>query len=292
VRILSGTTGRSRADTPGDAAKPAAAVFGPLFKAAEGSVSAQKRVNRRSSPDGLRITGMRACRLAANYDYPLIKIYANQDLYGVRCATPAWKASPRSLSRIGRPGSSEYREQSKSQFAGHGRTGGGYSAVDMAPHDIAGKVYSVPAYRLIGAKRYDRIRTYADTTDHKDPKVYAERLRKRKAIGLTFFKMDRHSNLMAERPGALNAHGVSTEKGLGYLCESIDATCDVIGEGTPLAADHFGRSTSTIRSATPEPSRSTSFPGPKTFSRPAKAIIGRGRIGAHTRPLPTPPHPS
>ena len=57
------------------------------------------------------------------------------------------------------------------QFAGHARMGGGHSAVDIALHDISGKVYNVPAYRLVGNKVRDKIRIYADTTDHKAPKV-------------------------------------------------------------------------------------------------------------------------
>src|ERR1039457_636311 len=61
----------------------AAAMLGPLFKATQGSVSAQTRVNRNSSPSGLKITDMRACRVAANYDYPIIKICTNQDVYGL-----------------------------------------------------------------------------------------------------------------------------------------------------------------------------------------------------------------
>src|SRR5215472_8517396 len=61
----------------------AAAMFGPLFKATEGPVSAQERVQRNSAPSGLKITDMRACRVAANYDYPIVKIYTNQDVYGL-----------------------------------------------------------------------------------------------------------------------------------------------------------------------------------------------------------------
>jgi L-alanine-DL-glutamate epimerase-like enolase superfamily enzyme len=220
----------------------AASALGPLFKATEGSVSAQ--VNRNSAPSALKITDMRACRVAANYDYPIIKIYTNQDVYGlgeVRDAGVEGIALVLKPYLVGRnPLDLRGNLRMLRQFAGHGRMGGGYSAVDMALHDIAGKVYGVPVYHLIGEKRRDRIRIYADTTDHKDPKIYAERMRKRKEMGLTFFKMDLHSNLVADRPGALNERGVCTEKGLGYLCEYIAAIRDVIGEGTPLAADHFG----------------------------------------------------
>jgi L-alanine-DL-glutamate epimerase-like enolase superfamily enzyme len=221
----------------------AAATLGPLFKATEGSVSAQQRVNRNSAPSGLKITDMRACRVAANYDYPIIRIYTNQDVYGlgeVRDAGVEGIALILKPYLVGRnPLDIEGNLRTLRQFANHGRMGGGFSAVDMALHDIAGKVHGVPAYRLIGDKRRDRIRIYADTTDHKDPKIYAERMSKRKEMGITFFKMDLHSNMVADRPGALNERGVCTEKGLGYLCEYIAAIRDVIGDA-PLAADHFG----------------------------------------------------
>ena len=222
----------------------AGSLLGPLFRATEGSVSAQETVNRNSAPSGLKITDMRACRVAANYDYPLIKIYTNQDVYGLGEVRDAGVEGIALLLKpylVGRnPLNIAENLRLVRQFAGHGRMGGGYSAVDIAMHDIAGKVYGVPAYRLIGPKRRDRIRIYADTTDHKDPKVYAEHMRKRKEMGLTFFKMDLHTDLIADRPNAVNERGVATDKGLGYLCEFVAAIRDVIGWSAPLAADHFG----------------------------------------------------
>ena len=126
-----------------------AAMAGPLFKATEGSVSAQETVNRNSAPSGLKITDMRACRVAANYDYPLIKIYTNQDVYGlgeVRDAGVEGIALVLKAHLLGQnPLDIEGNLGRLREFAGHGRMGGGYSAVDMALHDIAGKVYGVPA---------------------------------------------------------------------------------------------------------------------------------------------------
>ncbi|MHC4681669.1 MAG: hypothetical protein ACYTEK_23605, partial [Planctomycetota bacterium] len=36
-----------------------------------------------SRPSRLRITDIRGCTVASNYDYPIIKIYTNQDVYGL-----------------------------------------------------------------------------------------------------------------------------------------------------------------------------------------------------------------
>jgi hypothetical protein len=49
-------------------------------------------VNRNSAPSQLRITDMRAIRIASNFDYPIIRIDTNQGVYGsVTQAMKAWR---------------------------------------------------------------------------------------------------------------------------------------------------------------------------------------------------------
>ncbi len=225
-----------------------AAAFAGIFKMTETGAGAQANrrqgFNRSSAPSQLKITDMRSVLVASNFDYPIIRIDTNQDVYGlgeVRDAGREGTALVLKPHLVGRnPLSIEPVLDSLRNFANHQRLGGGYSAVDMALHDIAGKVYGVPAWRLIGSKYRDRIRVYCDTTESRDTKIYAERFRARKAQGFTFFKMDLGTRLVADRPGAVNDQRVATVKGLEYLCEYIQAVRDAIGWEAPLAADHFG----------------------------------------------------
>ncbi len=202
-------------------------------------------VNTNSAPSALKITDMRACTVAANYDYPIIRIDTDQGVYGLGEVRDAGVKGIALILKAHLLGKNPLRIDeilsNIRQFAGQGRMGGGYSAVDMALHDIAGRVYGVPAWRLIGAKLRDRVRCYCDTTGHKDPKIYGQRMAARKKLGFTFFKMDLYTSLVAGRPGAVHQNGAATDKGLKYLCEYIGAVRDAIGWDAPLGADHFGR---------------------------------------------------
>lgn len=214
-----------------------------MFKLSEHKAGAAA-VNRNSVPSQLRITDMRSVLVASNYDYPIIRIDTNQGVYGlgeVRDSGREGTALVLKPHLVGKnPLNIEPILDSVRNFAHDQRMGGGYSAIDMALHDIAGKVYDVPAWRLVGSKYRDKIRIYCDTTGSKDPKVFAERLKKRKEQGFTFFKMDLYSSLVADRPGAINSRHTCTPKGLQYLCDYIAAVRDSIGYEDPLATDHFG----------------------------------------------------
>ena len=215
----------------------AAGAVAPLGAAAQG-------VNTRSAPSKLKITDMRACTVAANYDYPIIRIDTNQGVYGlgeVFAAGVKGSALVLKAHLVGKdPLQIESILRSVRFSAGQNFWNSGYGAIDLALHDIAGKVYGVPAWRLLGNKLRDRIRIYCDTTGHPDPKVYGQRMLQRKKMGFTFFKMDLYTSLVKDKPGAINQFGVATEKGLGYMCEIIAGVRDAIGWDAPLAADHFG----------------------------------------------------
>ncbi len=201
-------------------------------------------VNRNSSPSQLKITDMRAIRIASNYDYPIIRVDTNQGVYGlgeVRDAGNEGMALVLKPHLVGRnPLQIEPILDSVKNFANQRRFGGGYSALDIALHDIAGKVYGVPCWRLIGSQYRDRVRIYCDTDQTQDPRLFADRLVRRRKMGFTFFKMDLGTSLVKDVSGAVSSRGVATEKGLKLLCEYVAAVKDGIGWDQPLAADHFG----------------------------------------------------
>src|SRR5512146_2725913 len=62
-------------------ASASAAVLPSIPSAAE--AREPQGVNLNSAPAKLRITDMRACTVAANYDYPIIRIDTNQGVYGL-----------------------------------------------------------------------------------------------------------------------------------------------------------------------------------------------------------------
>ncbi len=228
----------------------AAAAFGPLFKLSGEPVSAQAKArppSRFSAPSGLKITDIRGCTVASNYDYPIIRIDTNQGIYGlgeVFCNDMISQALLLKPFVVGRnPLEIESILAGVRRFTFQGSSSGGYSAIDIALHDLAGKALGIPAWRLLGNKQRDRLLIYCDTTGHPDPKIYGARMKKRQDQGFKFFKMDLYTSMVADRKNAVDSRGVATDLGLKYMCEIIQGVRDAIGWTAPLAADHFGRLT-------------------------------------------------
>ncbi len=224
------------------------AAGGALLKSAEAPAGAQNPqpggFSRNSAPSQLRITDMRACRIASGLDYPIIRIDTNQGVSGygeVRDAGVEGIALVLKPHLVGKnPLNIEPVLDTVRKFANHLHLGGGYSAVDIALHDIAGKVYGVPCWRLLGSRYRDHVRVYCHLPPTTDPKAFAEGVRRRKEMGFTFFKTSWSASLVAKVPGAVNQDGAATDKGLKLMCEVLDMIRDTIGWEASLALDHLG----------------------------------------------------
>ena len=131
---------------------------------------ATQNVSRNSSPSDLKITDL---RVASTTDGPILKIYTNQDIYGLGevrdIADPRYALMLKSRILGLNPCNVEQIFKIIKQFGGHGRQGGGVSGIEMGLWDLAGKAYGIPVYQLLGGKYRDKIRLYADTPSSKDP---------------------------------------------------------------------------------------------------------------------------
>ena len=194
---------------------------------------------------------------------PIIRIDTNQGVYGLGevrdAASPTYALMLKSRLLGENPLHIDRLFRKIKQFGGPARQAGGVCAVEMALWDIAGKVYNVPAYVMLGGKVRDKIRVYADTTESDDPKIYAQRMKERKEVmGLTWLKMDLGvDDAVADKPGTVTVRsGLSnweqaeiphpllamevTDKGIALLEEYVAAVRDAVGMEIPLSMDHLG----------------------------------------------------
>jgi L-alanine-DL-glutamate epimerase-like enolase superfamily enzyme len=245
--------------------KTSAMVLGGTLLANESMEAYPKGVNTNSSPSALKITDMRVATIVkpGPSPCPIIRLDTNQGVYGlgeVRDGASATYAlflksrivgeNPLQLDKIFRK---------IKQFGGHARQGGGVCAIEMALWDIAGKVYNAPVYAMVGGGKFrDKIRIYADTTESKDPKIYAERMKERKeSMGITWLKMDLGVEMVADTPGTVTVRsGLTnweenqlphpllamevTDKGIAMLEQYVAAVRDAVGMEIPLSMDHLG----------------------------------------------------
>ena len=192
--------------------KTSAMVLGSTLMTPESMEAYPKGVNTNSSPSTLKITDMRVATIVkpGPSPCPIIRLDTNQGVYGlgeVRDGASATYAlflktrivgeNPLQLDKIFRK---------IKQFGGHARQGGGVCAIEMALWDIMGKVYNAPVYAMLGGGKFrDKIRLYADTTESKDPKIYAQRMKERKeSMGITWLKMDLGIEMVADTPGTVS----------------------------------------------------------------------------------------
>jgi L-alanine-DL-glutamate epimerase-like enolase superfamily enzyme len=245
--------------------KASAMALGGALLIGKSAEAYPKAVNTNSSPSTLKITDLRVATVVkpGPSPCPIIRIDTNQGVYGlgeVRDGASATYAlflksrivgeNPLQIDRVFRK---------IKQFGGHARQGGGVCAIEMALWDIAGKVYNAPVYAMVGGGKFrDKIRIYADTTESKDPKIYAQRMKERKeGMGLTWLKMDLGVEMVSDTPGTVTGPSELTQweenqwphpflamevtdKGIAMLEQYVAAVRDAVGMEIPLSMDHLG----------------------------------------------------
>jgi L-alanine-DL-glutamate epimerase-like enolase superfamily enzyme len=247
-----------------DILKTSAAALGGALLLGESAEAYPKAVNTNSSPSTLKITDMRVANVVkpGPSPCPIIRIDTNQGVYGlgeVRDGASATYALFLKSRIVGEnPLQIDKLFRKIKQFGGHARQGGGVCAIEMALWDIAGKVYNAPVYAMLGGKHRDKIRVYADTTESKDPKIYAQRMKERKeGMGITWLKMDLGVEMVSDTPGTVTMRSdlsdwemnqvphpllamEVTDKGIAMLEQYVAAVRDAVGMEIPLSMDHLG----------------------------------------------------
>lgn len=233
----------------------------------------QDAIRTASSPTDLKITDMRLAVVASNYDYPILRIDTNQGVYGigeVRDAGHRENALQFKSMLVGQnPCNVDMLFRSMKQFGNWGREGGGVSGIELALLDLVGKVYGVPCYQLLGGKYRDTIRLYADTPEPAEPtpEAYAERVKGRMDLGLTFIKFDIRMPRYDKRGEALigtptrGEYGMArrwvapgtgqgtklNEAGIGHMADVVAAVREAVGWDISLCTDHFGHGMMTAK---------------------------------------------
>ena len=235
-----------------------------------GADDALNRVNTNSKPSELRITDMRVAEIVgAPFTSALLKIYTNQGIVGLgevrdgASATYALMLKSRLLGE--NPCDIDRLFRRIKQFGGHGRQGGGVSAVEIALWDLAGKAYGVPIYQMLGGKFRDKVRIYCDTDAEKPSGTETgKRLKARMDRGFTFLKMDLGLMQIADIPGAVVAPAGTLE---GYRVHP--------GRGATKTHGGPARPQRRLRHAQRPPSVQRAALH-RQGSRPARAVHRRG----------------
>ncbi len=243
--------------------KGAAGALAAGFWADETLEALPQNVNTNSKPSELRITDLRVATVVrAPMTCHLIRIDTNQGISGlgeVRDGASKNYALMLKSRLIGEnPCNVDKVFRKIKQFGGHARQGGGVCGVEMGLWDLAGKAYGVPVFQMLGGKFRDKIRCYADTTQSRDPKVFGQRMKERRAEGFTWLKMDLGISLIANQPNTLTRPAAGptlayddrvqhmftgteiTEKGIALMADYVGQVREVVGYDVPISADHFG----------------------------------------------------
>ena len=134
----------------------------------------------------VEITDVQTTMVDGNFPWTLVRIYTDAGVVGTGEAY--WGAGAPELIERMKPfvigenplDIDRMTEHLVQKMSGEGSIGGvtvtAISGIEVALHDLAGKILDIPAYQLLGGKYRDKVRVYCDchTADEADPTACAD----------------------------------------------------------------------------------------------------------------------
>ncbi len=134
----------------------------------------------------VKITDVQTTMVDGNFPWTLVRVYTDAGIVGTGEAY--WGAGAPELIERMKPfvigenplDIDRMTEHLVQKMSGEGSIGGvtvtAISGIEVALHDLAGKILDIPAYQLLGGKYRDKVRVYCDchTADEADPIACAD----------------------------------------------------------------------------------------------------------------------
>ena len=141
---------------------------------------------KRGGGRDVQITDVQTTMIDGNFPWTLVRVYTDAGVVGTGEAY--WGAGVPELVERMKPfvvgenplDIDRLFEHLVQKMSGEGSIGGvtvtAISGIEIALHDVAGKILEVPAYQLLGGKYRDRVRVYCDchAGEEKDPEANAD----------------------------------------------------------------------------------------------------------------------
>ena len=195
----------------------------------------------------VEITDVQTTMVDGNYPWILVRVYTDAGLVGTgeaywgagepeiieRMAPFVIGENPLDIDRL--------YEHLIQKMSGEGSISGkvisAISGIELALHDVAGKILDVPAYQLLGGKYRDEVRIYCDchAGDESEPESNAEEAeRVVSELGYDALKFDLDVPSGHEKDRA-NRHMRGPE--IEHKAEIVRAVCETVGDRADAAFD-------------------------------------------------------
>jgi gluconate/galactonate dehydratase len=196
----------------------------------------------------VEITDVQTTQVGGNYAWTLVRIYTDAGVAGTgeaywgagvtdivhRLAPVLEGENPCDIDRL--------YSTMISALSGEGSIGGtpvtAVSGIEIALHDLAGKILGVPAYQLLGGKYRDAVRVYCDLhagEDPEDPESYADKAETVLAEGWDAIKFDLDASDAREGRGEWNRH--LSDEGVREKVDIVRAVTERVGDRADVAFD-------------------------------------------------------